>query len=451
LVFKGEGSVERIYMKLVIPGNRIQVIFKTLNVLFIVCSSLMISPISLAHTITYFPGGNCKDINTDMKASCFRAASCTLGDGGAAFVYILISSRLKCPNLNPTVVNEARIDGRVGGGGISGNASGITVNGTIIGIASAWSNCDGNSGRTTRVDLNKCNGECNPKISSMSSFNQFASVDRECTVGDGEGEMEANAWNSIEVEDPCTDEDGDGYKTEDSDPLLCSYPRDCDDSDPDAFPGNETCSQSTEDSDCDGESDWREMEGCGRCGCGSPILLDLKGDGIRLTNASRGVFFNLRNEEKSRKIAWTRRGTDDAWLFLDRNGNRIVDSGAELFGNMTRQSPNSDRHGFLALAEYDKPEWEGNGDSWITKEDAVYLNLRLWADVNHNGMSELEELQSLPEAGISGISLKYRSSERIDRHGNRFKFRASVRSIDGARVGRWAWDVFLTDSIISGR
>ena len=88
------------------------------------------------------------------------------------------------------------------------------------------------------------------------------------------------------------------------------------------------------------------------------------------------------------------------------------------------------RHRFLEEAErasrfgdahvaavYDVLENGGNGDGFISRKDSVFANLRLWQDVNHNGVSEAGELHTLPRLGLRKLELDYRESRRVDQFG----------------------------------
>lgn len=179
--------------------------------------------------------------------------------------------------------------------------------------------------------------------------------------------------------------------------------------------------------------------------CYTPVLVDVLGNGLKLTNAHNGILFNI-VPAKLLRIAWTEPNSDDAWLVLDRNGNGAVDSGEEMFGNAAPQPPpppGIGKNGFNALAVYDQPENGGNGDGIINEQDLVFSALRLWHDKNQNGISEPAELSRLADLGLNSIGLDYKESKKTDAYGNRWMYRAKVKDKNNTQLGRWAWDVFL--------
>jgi hypothetical protein len=180
--------------------------------------------------------------------------------------------------------------------------------------------------------------------------------------------------------------------------------------------------------------------------CESPIIVDTTGEGFRLTSAQNGVVFDIKGDGHPMRIAWPARGSGNAFLALDRNGNGKIDSGKELFGNVTAQPKCAHPNGFLALDQFDKPENGGNGDGVIDSRDAVFSKLRLWIDENHNGISEPNELHTLGELGVYSLALNYTESKQTDRYGNSFRYKAKVNpegEPKADQVDRWTYDVWL--------
>ncbi|MHB8271895.1 beta strand repeat-containing protein [Bradyrhizobium sp.] len=134
---------------------------------------------------------------------------------------------------------------------------------------------------------------------------------------------------------------------------------------------------------------------------GSPIILDLTGDGVSTVSENAGTYFDLRNTGFAEKTGWI--APTDGLLVWDRNGNGTIDSGSELFGNYTPMANGATAtNGFAALASYDS-----NGDGKITSADAIWSNLKIWVDANGNGVTDAGELHSLSSLGIQSLNLSY--------------------------------------------
>jgi hypothetical protein len=170
---------------------------------------------------------------------------------------------------------------------------------------------------------------------------------------------------------------------------------------------------------------------------GSPIIIDTARNGYKLTSVEDGVAFDLDGNGTLEQMAWTRADSDDAFLALDRNRNGRIDDGTELFGNYTsayvdRRWPRTP-NGFEALRFLEGPDYGiSRVDARIDAHDEAFGRLLLWTDVNHNGISEPEELRPVHAAGVSAIGTDYKEKRRVDRFGNEFRQKGQLWWSDGA-------------------
>lgn len=150
----------------------------------------------------------------------------------------------------------------------------------------------------------------------------------------------------------------------------------------------------------------------------SPLVLDLKGNGIRSTNLANGVRFDIDADGNLDRVAWIAgdrsRGWDDAFLARDLNRNGRIDNGSELFGQATRlEDGQLPVNGFIALKALDS-----NGDNKFDFRDPNFGELLLWQDKNQNGRSEPTELLPLAQQ-VRSIDLNFQATNRRDANGNK--------------------------------
>lgn len=173
----------------------------------------------------------------------------------------------------------------------------------------------------------------------------------------------------------------------------------------------------------------------------SPIVINFESGGYRLTGADSPVTFDIAATGQPVRIGWTAAGADEAFLALDRNHNGKIDSGAELFGSATPLSDGTRAsNGFVALAEFDD-----NHDRVIDEKDAIWSQLLLWRDLNHDGVSEPNEITPVAGSGLTAISLDYHWTGRRDISVNLFRYESQVTIQAAANqpTPRSVYDIFF--------
>ncbi len=184
-----------------------------------------------------------------------------------------------------------------------------------------------------------------------------------------------------------------------------------------------------------------------------PLAIDLDGDGIEtigVPTTGSPVLFDHDADGVRTGTGWVR--PDDAWLVRDLNGNGTIDSGRELFGvdtlitvteSATQGAParvvtRNATTGFEALRTLDTGNGTagsaGHNDGRINASDAAFANLRIWRDLNQDGISQPAELQTLPTAGIAAISLTVDTTPIDLGNGNTVTGTAVVTRSNGSRT-----------------
>ena len=173
-----------------------------------------------------------------------------------------------------------------------------------------------------------------------------------------------------------------------------------------------------------------------------PLVLDLDGDGIETVGSSDKIYFDSNGDRIKTVTGWVAR--DDGFLVMDRNGNGVIDNGTELFGNSTQlDSGNNAIDGFAALAEQDT-----NHDGVVDKNDANWDQLKVWRDLNQDGVSQANELFTLDQLGIASLNVGHRNNTQSLANGNQIASTGTFNKTDGT-VGNMGDVNFVEDTFDS--
>jgi Ca2+-binding RTX toxin-like protein len=123
-----------------------------------------------------------------------------------------------------------------------------------------------------------------------------------------------------------------------------------------------------------------------------PLIFDLTGEGIALQSLGDShAFFDYGNDGFRERTGWVGVG----------QGILVNDPGAGNSITATNVIGAVGGSGFGELSTYDT-----NQDGLIDSGDAAFNALKIWIDSDGNGLSNESEIHSLPEIGISQISLE---------------------------------------------
>lgn len=191
--------------------------------------------------------------------------------------------------------------------------------------------------------------------------------------------------------------------------------------------------------------DWLGFNRDGKYHIVDPLVLDLDGDGIETvgTQGYAGALFDHNKDGIRTATGWV--SADDGLLVIDRNSDGIINNGNELFGDSTALKDGSTaQHGYAALKEFDT-----NSDGLIDAQDEAFKQLRVWRDLNQNGISEEGELFTLESLNIQSLNTAYQDVNTRLGNGNSLAQKGSYTLSDGQI--REMGDVLLANDTLHSR
>lgn len=130
-----------------------------------------------------------------------------------------------------------------------------------------------------------------------------------------------------------------------------------------------------------------------------PLVLDMNKDGLisTVSLADSTAFFDLTGDGIKEKVGWVQ--ASEGIVAFDKNGNGKIDGISEVFGTATTS-------GFYEL----RTLADSNYDNVIDRRDELYSQLKVWQDVNQDGISQATVLNQ----DIGFVTKEMEAAVKID-------------------------------------
>jgi len=154
----------------------------------------------------------------------------------------------------------------------------------------------------------------------------------------------------------------------------------------------------------------------------STYKISSNGDGVKLTNyIDAPVLFDIDHDSGATKeqTGWV--SAQDGIVVYDRNSNDKIDDISETLSEYFNGAVGTNgsggtkpyANGLAALKSLDS-----NSDNQFTSADTAWENVKVWVDVNHDGITDAGELKTLSSLNITSINLNQTAQSGLVRDGN---------------------------------